>query len=86
MAVHYRAVTESAYDAWYRLTNPTSQIQAYVFNMIQSTVLRMELDMAFKLKDDIVQVVFTQLQNVMKDYEYSIVNTLVTGVSPLCIL
>lgn len=75
-------MTESAYDAWYRLTNPTSQIQAYVFDVIRSTVPRLELDAAFESKDDIAKAVFDQLQNVMKDYGYAIVNTLVTDMSP----
>jgi len=82
VAVQYRVVTESAYDAWYRLTSPTSQIQAYVFDVIRSTVPRMELDKAFESKDDIAQAVLEQLQNVMKDYGYAIVNTLVTDLSP----
>ena len=82
VAVQYRVVTESAYDAWYRLTNPTSQIQAYVFDVIRSTVPRLELDAAFESKDDIARAVFEQLQNVMKDYGYSIVNTLVTDLAP----
>ncbi|KAL3774545.1 hypothetical protein ACHAWO_003996 [Cyclotella atomus] len=82
VAVQYRVVTESAYDAWYRLTNPTSQIQAYVFDVIRSTVPRLELDSAFESKDDIARAVFEQLQNVMKDYGYAIVNTLVTDLSP----
>ena len=34
VAVQYKVVTESAYDAWYRLTSPTSQIQASVFYVI----------------------------------------------------
>lgn len=82
VAVQYRVVTESAYDAWYRLTSPTSQIQAYVFDVIRSTVPRLELDQAFESKDDIAQAVLEQLQNVMKDYGYAIVNTLVTDLSP----
>lgn len=82
VAVQYKVVTESAYDAWYRLTSPTSQIQAYVFDVIRSTIPRMELDQAFESKDDIAQAVLTQLQAVMKDYGYSIVNTLVTDLSP----
>jgi regulator of protease activity HflC (stomatin/prohibitin superfamily) len=82
VAVQYRVVTESAYDAWYRLTSPTSQIQAYVFDVIRSTVPRLELDAAFESKDDIAQAVFEQLQNVMKDYGYAIVNTLVTDLAP----
>ncbi len=43
---------------------------------------RMELDKAFESKDDIAQAVLEQLQNVMKDYGYAIVNTLVTDLSP----
>lgn len=82
VAVQYKVVTESAYDAWYRLTSPTSQIQAYVFDVIRSTVPRMELDEAFESKADIATAVYEQLQNVMKDYGYSIVNTLVTDLSP----
>lgn len=82
VAVQYRVVTESAYDAWYRLTSPTSQIQAYVFDVIRSTIPRMELDQAFESKDDIAQAVLEQLQNVMKDYGYAIVNTLVTDLAP----
>jgi hypothetical protein len=77
VAVQYRVVTESAYDAWYRLTNPTSQIQAYVFDVIRSTVPRLELDSAFESKDDIARAVFEQLQNVMKDYGYGKVSILV---------
>lgn len=82
VAVQYKVVTESAYDAWYRLTSPTSQIQAYVFDVIRSTLPRMELDTAFESKDDIAQAVFAQLQTVMKDYGYEIVNTLVTDLAP----
>lgn len=82
VAVQYKVVTESAYDAWYRLTSPTSQIQAYVFDVIRSTIPRMELDQAFESKDDIARAVLEQLQTVMKDYGYSIVNTLVTDLSP----
>jgi len=82
VAVQYRVATESAYDAWYRLTSPTSQIQAYVFDVIRSTVPRLELDAAFESKDDIAQAVMEQLQTVMKDYGYRIVNTLVTDLAP----
>lgn len=82
VAVQYKVVTESAYDAWYRLTSPTSQIEAYVYDVIRSTVPRLEIDEAFESKDDIAKAVFDQLQNVMKDYGYSIVNTLVTDLAP----
>lgn len=82
VAVQYKIITESAYDAWYRLTSPTSQIQAYVFDVIRSTIPRLELDEAFVSKDDIAHAVLEQLQTVMKDYGYAIVNTLVTDLAP----
>merc|ERR1712194_380941 len=82
VAVQYQVVTESAYDAWYRLTSPTSQIEAYVYDVIRSTVPRLEIDEAFESKDDIAKAVFDQLQSVMKDYGYCIVNTLVTDLTP----
>jgi len=82
VAVQYKVVTESAYDAWYRLTSPTSQIEAYVYDVIRSTIPRLEIDEAFESKDDIAKAVYDQLQNVMKDYGYSIVNTLVTDLAP----
>lgn len=82
VAVQYRIITEAAYDAWYRLTSPTSQIQAYVFDVIRSTVPRLELDQAFESKEDIAHAVRGQLQELMKDYGYQIVNTLVTDLAP----
>lgn len=82
VAVQYKVVTESAYDAWYRLTSPTSQIEAYVYDVIRSTVPRLEIDEAFESKDDIGEAVFEQLQKVMQDYGYSIVKTLVTDLTP----
>lgn len=82
VAVQFRIITESAYDAWYRLTDPRSQIEAYVFDVIRSTLPRLELDAAFESKKDIATAVLEQLQSVMKDYGYAIVNTLVTDLSP----
>jgi len=82
VAVQYRVLLESAYDAWYRLSDPRGQIQAYVFDVIRSTVPRMELDEAFASKDEIAAATLTQLEGVMKDYGYQILNTLVTDLSP----
>lgn len=82
VAVHYRVIAEGAYDAFYRLTDPRSQIQSYVFDVIRSTIPKLELDEAFSSKDDIANDVLRQLQDVMKDYGYEIRSTLVTDLSP----
>jgi len=75
-------LAEGAYDAYYRLTDPRGQIQSYVFDVVRSTVPKMELDEAFASKDEIATAVLSQLQDVMKDYGYQIRNTLVTDLSP----
>jgi len=82
VAVQFRVLTESAYDAFYRLSDPRGQIQSYVFDVIRSTVPRMELDEAFASKNEIADATLRQLEQVMRDYGYEILNTLVTDMSP----
>jgi len=82
VAVQFRVITEGAYDAFYRLTDPSGQIQSYVFDVVRSTVPKLELDEAFASKAEIADAVLSQLQTIMKDYGYEILNALVTDVSP----
>jgi hypothetical protein len=82
VAVQFRVLEDGAYAAYYRLTNPRGQIQSYVFDVVRSTVPRMELDQAFSSKDEIASAALSQLQDVMKEYGYEILNTLVTDLSP----
>lgn len=82
VAVQFRVLTEAAYDAYYRLSDPRGQIQSYVFDVVRSTVPRMELDEAFASKNEIADATLRQLEAVMKDYGYEIMNTLVTDMSP----
>lgn len=82
VAVQFRVITESAYDAYYRLSDPRGQIQSYVFDVVRSTVPRMELDEAFASKNEIADATLRQLESVMRDYGYEILNTLVTDMSP----
>ena len=82
VAVQYRVIPESAYDAYYRLSDPSGQIQSYVFDVVRSTIPKMKLDEAFASKADIAESTKKQLEEVMKDYGYEILNTLVTDLSP----
>jgi len=82
VSVQYRVVADSAYDAFYRLANPRGQIESYVFDVVRSTVPKMELDDAFASKATIAEHVLDQLQDVMKDYGYEILESLVTDLSP----
>jgi len=82
VAVQYRVITEGAYDAYYRLSDPRNQIQSYVFDVVRSTVPRMKLDEAFASKAEIASQTLSQLEQVMKEYGYEILNTLVTDLDP----
>jgi regulator of protease activity HflC (stomatin/prohibitin superfamily) len=82
VAVQYRVLLDSAYDAYYRLTDPRGQIQAYVFDVVRSTVPKLELDEAFASKAEIASATLHQLKDVMKDYGYEILTTLVTDLAP----
>lgn len=82
VAVQYRVLQDGAYEAFYRLTDARGQIQSYVFDVVRSTVPKLELDEAFASKDEIAEAVLQQLQDVMKNYGYEIKNTLVTDLAP----
>jgi len=82
VAVQYRVISEKAYDAYYRLSDPREQVRSYVFDVVRSTVPRMELDEAFASKEDIANSVMEQLTTVMSDYGYEIMESLVTDLSP----
>jgi len=82
VAVQYRVLEEGAFQAYYRLTDPRGQIQSYVFDVVRSTVPKMELDGAFASKDEIAKAILGQLKTVMNDYGYDILNALVTDLSP----
>jgi regulator of protease activity HflC (stomatin/prohibitin superfamily) len=66
VAVQFRVLLESAYDAYYRLSDPRGQIQSYVFDVVRSTVPKMELDEAFASKAEIASATLDQLKDVMK--------------------
>merc|ERR1712165_306830 len=53
-----------------------------VFDVVRSTVPRMELDEAFASKKQIAEATLSQLSQVMRDYGYEIMGTLVTDMSP----
>jgi hypothetical protein len=46
-----------------------------VFDVVRSTVPKLELDAAFASKNEIAEAVLTQLEAVMQEYGYEIKNT-----------
>ena len=78
----YRVLASAAYEAFYRLSDPRGQIQSYVFDVVRSTVPKLELDESFSSKEDIASDVQASLTEVMTSYGYEIRNALVTDIAP----
>nr|KJB70934.1 hypothetical protein B456_011G096600 [Gossypium raimondii] len=81
-SIQYRALAEKANDAFYKLSNPRTQIQAYVFDVIRASVPKLDLDDAFEQKNDIAKAVEDELEKAMSAYGYEIVQTLIVDIEP----
>eukprot|EP00898_Chlorokybus_atmophyticus_P007600 jgi/Chlat1/7841/Chrsp66S07286 len=82
VAVQYEVVKANVYDAYYKLTDPHTQIRSYVFDVVRSTVPKIKLDDVFEVKDDIAQAVKTELTKVIGAFGYDIHSALVTDIVP----
>jgi regulator of protease activity HflC (stomatin/prohibitin superfamily) len=82
VAVQYNVLADKVYDAFYRLDDPVNQIKAFVFDVVRARVPRMKLDDVFEKKDEVAGAVKTELSQVMDDFGYGIVKTLVTDIDP----
>ena len=73
---------EAVFDAYYRLTDPLEQIQAYVFDVVRAQIPKLELDDVFDKKDEIAGAVKSELQETMTQYGYKIKTALLTDIDP----
>ena len=70
MAVQYEVIREKIFEAFYSLQNPVVQINAYVFDVVRSTVPLMLLDDVFESKDQIASQVKESISKVMGDFAF----------------
>lgn len=82
VSVQYHVKNERLYDAFYKLTNPTSQITSFVFDVVRAEVPKMDLDDVFEKKDSIANAVKEELAEVMSDFGFDIIKALVTDIDP----
>ncbi len=82
VSVQYKVIKDKVYDAFYKLDYPHDQITSYVFDVVRAEVPKMKLDDVFVKKDDIALVVKSELNEVMTNYGYDIIKTLVTDIDP----
>ncbi|KAG6424313.1 hypothetical protein SASPL_114728 [Salvia splendens] len=69
-SIQYRALSDKASDAFYKLSNTKEQIQAYVYidiidlTFIRASVPKLDLDSTFEQKDEIAKAVENELEKV----------------------
>jgi len=71
-----------AWRAYYRLTGVRQQFEAYIEDVVRSEIPTRTLDAVYEAKNDIASAVKKELQQEMDQYGYTIVNALVTDISP----
>lgn len=82
VAVQYFVLPTKVYDAFYRLDDATRQITSFVFDVVRARVPKIKLDDVFEKKDEIADIVKSELAQVMDDFGYGIVKALVTDIDP----
>ena len=80
--MQFQVIRERVYSAHYILSDLNSQLRAYVFDTIRAYLCHMTLDHAFESKEEISSQLKTHLQEVMSNYGFTIINALVTDLSP----
>jgi regulator of protease activity HflC (stomatin/prohibitin superfamily) len=82
VAVQFQPIAEKVYESYYRLSNPRNQINSFVFDVVRSSVPKMELDELFLNKEKIADDVETQLSHLMFEYGFRIRDVLVIDIDP----
>lgn len=82
ISVQNQVRPEKVFDAYYKLSNPVAQIQAYVEQVILGHVPGMTLDEVFASQSSIALAVKKELDADMAGFGYEIVNVLVTDIVP----
>ena len=82
VSTQYRIDPKQTAQAYYELSDPERQIQAYIADAIRSALPQMDLDQIFEKKDDVARTVQKNLADGMMGFGIIIVNTLITGIDP----
>lgn len=82
--VQYRVIKsdEGIADSYYKLTQPTKQIEAYLYNILLGHIPDTELDAIFITQPKIAERATAELSGEMKAYGYEIVKVLITDIIP----
>jgi regulator of protease activity HflC (stomatin/prohibitin superfamily) len=81
VSVQFLAISEKIFDAFYKLTNVNSQITSHVYDVVRE-VPKKTLDEVFETKDELAQIIKSELTDSMDDFGYTIVKSLITDIDP----
>merc|ERR550514_750784 len=84
VSIQFQIVKDDAaiYNSHYRLTNPRSQIESYVYDVVRATVPKINLDDVFTTKEEIAASIQESLKQHMSAFGYEILATPVTDIEP----
>jgi regulator of protease activity HflC (stomatin/prohibitin superfamily) len=82
ISVQFRVNQHDVRTAFYELTDPRQQIQAYIEDALRSAVPTLTLDDAFERKDDIAKTVQETVSEEMSRFGFIILKTLITELEP----
>ncbi|MDF2690667.1 MAG: hflK [Gammaproteobacteria bacterium] len=82
ISIQYAAIPDHVFEAFYKLSDPGKQIQAYVFDVVRAQVPTITLDEVFEKKEQIALAVGKELSETMKEFGFSILKALVTDIDP----
>eukprot|EP01119_Soliformovum_irregulare_P014116 TRINITY_DN3832_c0_g1_i1.p1 TRINITY_DN3832_c0_g1~~TRINITY_DN3832_c0_g1_i1.p1 ORF type:complete len:297 (+),score=75.87 TRINITY_DN3832_c0_g1_i1:119-1009(+) len=82
VAIQYSVEDGHVEQAFYSMENPVWQMQMFVEDAIRSVVPNMELEHLFMEKDKVSNEINEALSKKMQSYGYTIVDTLITDISP----
>ena len=84
VAVQYQVKdeVESIKNSHYRLTNPKQQIESYVYDVVRSSVPKIELDDVFTTKEEISHSIKNELEQAMSSFGYAITASPITDIDP----
>lgn len=68
------------YKSYYMLSRPIAQMESYLIDALRSSIPKYTLDEVFEKKDDIASDVNATVHEMMDEYGYDLVSTLITSI------
>jgi regulator of protease activity HflC (stomatin/prohibitin superfamily) len=82
VSVQYFVMADKVYEAFYKLQDPSLQINSYVFDVIRARVPKITIDKLFEEKEEIANAIKGELNEIMTQFGFGILNSLVTDIEP----